>query len=243
MKNKKINKNIYLRYIPMSFAAAFILFFAVKNALYPPEGQEIELWYLIFKTIPTLVTLFVQILLISANRYAFLLGGCNSVIYSIVYFMEGIHFSAISALVVSFSLQIYSFFHWGKNSKSGQVSLRWLSAKYKVITAAAAIGIWALCYFWLSGYMVLRIPLLDTITFSLGIICTVLSAVRYIESQYINIISCCISLAMWITLTVQDPSNINYVIIGIYNLYCVAQAAINWTLIYIKDKKAKTAEA
>ncbi len=238
MKNKKINKNIYLRYIPMSFAAAFILFFAVKNALYPPEGQEIELWYLIFKTIPTLVTLFVQILLISANRYAFLLGGCNSVLYSIVYFIEGIPFSAISALAVSFTLQIYSFFHWGKNSKSGQVSLRWLPAKYKVITAAAAIGLWALCYFWLSRYMVLRIPLLDTITFSLGIICTVLSAVRYIESQYINIISCTLSLIMWIILTVQNPSNANYVIISIYNLYCVAQSAINWTLIYIKNKKA-----
>ena len=86
--------------------------------------------------------------------------------------------------------------------------------------------------------MVMRIPLLDTITFSLGIICTVLSAVRYIESQYINIISCTVSLVMWIILTVQNPSNVNYVIIGIYNLYCVTQSAINWTLIYIKNKKA-----
>ena len=238
MKNKKINKNIYLRYIPMSLAAATILFFAVKNALYPPAGQEIELWYLIFKTLPTIVTLFVQLLLMSANRYAFLLGGCNSVIYSIVYFIEGIHFSAISALAVSFSLQIYSFFNWGNNSKSGQVSLRWLSAKYKAVTAGAAIGLWSLCYFWLSRYMVLRIPLLDTVTFSLGIICTVLSAVRYIESQYINIISCTLSFVMWVILTIQNPSNANYVIISIYNLYCVTLTAINWTMIYVKNKKA-----
>ena len=85
----------------MSLAAAFLLFFAVKNALYPPEGQEIELWYLIFKTLPTIVTLFVQLLMMSANRYAFLLGGCNSVIYGIVYFIEGVPFSGISALVLS----------------------------------------------------------------------------------------------------------------------------------------------
>ena len=109
------NKNIYLRYIPMSLAAAFLLFFAVKNALYPAEGEEIELWYHIFKTLPTIVTLFVQLLMMSANRYAFLLGGCNSVIYGIVYFMEGVPFSGISALVLSFLPQIYTFFNWGKN--------------------------------------------------------------------------------------------------------------------------------
>ena len=238
MKNKKINKNIYLRYIPLSVAAAFILFFAVKNALYPPEGQKIELWYLIFKTLPTLVSLVVQLMMISANRYAFLIGGCNSVIYSIVYFIEDIPFSAISALAVSCSLQIYSFFNWGKNSKSGKVSFRRLSAKYAAITTAAAIGIWVLCYFWLSRYMVMRIPLLDTVVFSLGIIAPALAAVRYIESQYINSVACMVSLVMWIILTVQDPSNANYVIIAIYNLYCVAQTAINWTLIYIKGKKA-----
>ena len=92
----------------MSLAAAFLLFFAVKNALYPPEGQESELWYLIFKTLPTIVTLFVQLLMMSANRYAFLLGGCNSVIYGIVYFMEGVPFSGISALVLSFLAKSYT---------------------------------------------------------------------------------------------------------------------------------------
>ena len=243
MKSKKINKEIYLRYIPMSLAAAFILFFAVKNALYPADGQEIELWYLILKTLPTLVTLIVQILLIGANRYAFLLGGCNSVIYSVVYFMEGLSFSAIYALLISFSIQIYSFFHWRKNSESGKVALRWLSAKSRVLTAVSAIGMWAVCYFWLSKYMVMRIPMLDTITFSLGIICTVLSSVRYIESQYISFVSCVVSLIMWIILSLQNPSNINYVIIGIYNLYCVGQAAVNWTLIYIRDKRSTKAEA
>ena len=232
------NKNLYLRYIPMSFAAAFIIFFAVKNALYPPEGQQVELWYLIFKTMPTIITLFVQIMLISANRYAFLVGGINSALYSIVYFIEGITFSAISALVISCFIQLYSFVTWGKNSKStGKVALRFLNAKYRILTFAAALGIWVTCYFWLSKYMVLRVPLLDTITFSLGIICTVLSARRYIDSQYINLVSCLLGLLMWIMITVQNPTNINYVIIQIYNVYCVGQAAVNWTLIYVRDKK------
>jgi len=235
------NKNIYLRYIPMSLAAAFLLFFAVKNALYPAEGEEVELWYHIFKTLPTIVTLFVQLLMMSANRYAFLLGGCNSVIYGIVYFMEDVPFSGISALVLSFLPQIYSFFNWGKNSRSGKVSLRRLSAKYMAVTVAAFAGIWSLSYFWLAKYMTIRIPLLDTLIFSLGIITTALAAVRYIDSQYISFISCIFALIQWILLTVQDPSNINFVIIAVYNLYCVGLTAINWTLIYIKDKKASEA--
>ena len=222
----------------MSLAAAFLLFFAVKNALYPPEGQEIELWYLIFKTLPTIVTLFVQLLMMSANRYAFLLGGCNSVIYGIVYFIEGVPFSGISALVLSFLPQIYTFFNWGKNSKSGKVSLRRLPAKYIAVAVALFAGLWALSYFWLSKYMTIRIPLLDTLTFSLGIISTALAAVRYIESQYVSFFSCVWALVQWILLTVQDPSNINFAVIAVYNLYCVALTAINWTMIYAKDKKA-----
>lgn len=221
----------------MSLAAATILFFAVKNALYPPAGQEIELWYLIFKTLPTIVTLFVQLLMMSANRYAFLMGGFNSVIYGIVYFMEDVPFSAISALVLSFLPQIYSFINWGKNSKSGKVSLRRLPAKNIAVAVAVFGGLWAICYFWLSKYMTIRNPLLDTLTFSLGIISTTLAAVRYIESQYVSFISCICALIMWIMMTVQSPSNINYAIIAVYNLYCVALTAINWTMIYVKDKK------
>lgn len=226
----------------MSFAAALILFFAAKNALYPAEGQQTELWYLIFKTIPTLVTLAVQILLIAANRYSFLLGGLNSILYGVVYFIEGVPFSAAFAFLVSLPIQIYSFFHWKNNTKSGQVSLRWMSTKGRIITVAATVGMWAICYFWLSRYMVMKIPMCDTITFALGVIVTVLSARRYIESQYLSFISSCVSLVMWIVLTLQNPSNINYAIIGAYNLYCIGQTAVNWTLLYVKDKKAKAAE-
>ena len=134
-------------------------------------------------------------------------------------------------------MQIYSFINWGKNSKAGKVSFRLLSVKYKIITAVATVAIWAICYFWLSGYMVMRIPLLDTVIFTLGIVAAALSSLRYVESQYINTVCCIGSLVMWIILTAQNSSNFNYIVISVYNLYCVAQTAINWTLIYIKDRK------
>ena len=110
----------------MSIAAVCILFFAVKNAIFPPDPDNFNLALHIFKTLPTLVTLAVQILLMSANKYAFLLGGTNAAIYGIVYIITGIPFSAVSALLISFPLQIYSFFNWSKNSKGKSVELRWL---------------------------------------------------------------------------------------------------------------------
>ena len=230
------NKNLYLRYIPMAVVAVLIIVFAVKNALSPENGQETAIWYLIFKTLPTLITLFVQLLMIYANRYAFLLAGTNAVIYSIVYFIEGIPFSGIFALFISFPLSVYSFFNWKSHSNKGQIPLRHLKLKGIIIMLALTVGGWAICFFWLSKYMVVRIPLLDTAMFSFGIVSTILLATRYIEAQYINVVSNTLSLIMWIALTISNPSNINYAIIGVYNLYCVIQAAVNWTIIGRQNK-------
>lgn len=242
MSIKKIfkNKNLYLRFIPMSIAATCIIFFAVKNALYPPNPEKFNLALHIFKTLPTLVTLAVQLLLMSANKYGFLLGGTNAAIYGIVYILSGAPFSAVSALLISFPLQIYSFFNWKKNSSGKTVELRWLPLYAKFIVLGITVALWAFCYFVLAKYNILpcKIPVLDTIIFTLGTVVTVLSSIRFIDSQYISFVSASFGLIMWILLTIEDPStNISHAIIAVYNLYCIGLTAINWTSIYNKSKK------
>ena len=224
----------------MSIAATCIIFFAIKNAIYPPNGVEVNIPLHILKTLPTLVTLAVQLMLISANKYAFLLGGLNAAVYGIVYIISGVPFSAVSALLISFPLQIYSFFNWKKNSSGKTVALRWLPLHGKLIVLCITGALWSFCFFVLAknNIIVSNIPVLDTITFTLGIVVTVLSSIRYIDSQYMNIVSCGIQLAMWIILTIKEPaSNISHTIIAVYNLYCITQTAINWTLIHNKNKK------
>jgi nicotinamide riboside transporter PnuC len=96
------------------------------------------------------------------------------------------------------------------------------------------------CYFGLSWLFAGQsYPLLDTYVFVMGITVSFLAAWRYIESQYLNIISSVISLALWILLTVRDPSNFNYVIISTYNLYRIIQASVVWTRKYYQSKKEK----
>ena len=247
MKIKSLlkNKNLYLRYIPMSLAACLIIFFAVKSALYPADGEEVSIPYLILKTLPTLVTLVVQIMLMAANKYAFLLGGINAAVYGVVYLIEGVPFSAFSALLISFPLQLYSFFNWKKNSKGKNVELRWLSLKGKFIVLGITGALWAFCFFVLSknNIIVSEVPVFDTLTFTLGVVVTVLSAVRYIDSQYMSFVSSSLGFAMWVILTVKDPSNINHAIIGVYNMYCIGQTAINWTVIYARNKAKKACSA
>lgn len=236
------NKNLYLKYIPMAITAIVIIVFAVKNAIASNSSSNGAFWYQALKTFPALLTLVVQLWMITANRYAFLLAGLNATIYGIIYFIEGVPFSGVYALCLSAPISVYSFFQWKKHSSKDQIELQHLNVKGLACTLCSIIGLWALCYFWLSKYMVVRIPLLDTAVFSLGVTVTVLLAFRYIEAQYLNIISITVTLIMWIVLTVQIPSNINFVVINAYNLYCVVQAAINWTIIRRKNKKEKGME-
>ena len=237
-----MRKNIASKYIPMAITAIFIVIFTVQNACLLTGEKPYELWYLAFKTMPMLITLYVQLLLIDAKRHAFLLSGLNAVIYSIVYFIEGVPFSAIYALFVSAPLSIYAFFNWKHNSKKGQTRLRHLKPKGLLLVFLSIIAIWGICYGWLSGCMAVRIAILDTAIFAIGLAGTFLMSIRYIEAQYMAVVSNTVSLIMWIVLTISNRSNVNYVIIGIYNLYCVIQAAINWTTVERKLKKEEENE-
>ena len=93
MKLKKLIDN----YLLTLAAAVLIIVFAILR----------EQSFL--KTLPTLVTLVVQLLLVRANRYAILLGGTNALIYGAAYLSEGLYFSCISAVLMSAPLQYYSF--------------------------------------------------------------------------------------------------------------------------------------
>ena len=81
-----------------------ILYFGIKT------GQSF------IKLLPTLITPFVMLLSSRVNRWTFIIGGCNSVIYSVGFFLGGLYGSALSALFVSAPLQFYSFFAWKKHA-------------------------------------------------------------------------------------------------------------------------------
>lgn len=190
------------------------------------------------KTLPTLISLVVQILLVRADRKAFLLGGCNAFLYAFSYVLEGVYFSAISAMVISGPIQLFSFFHWKKNSVGDRVELKAMGGRLLIVTVVATLIVWTGVYFGLSRFFNdATYPLVDTLSFTIGILVTIITALRFVESQYFSLINCVISLTLWILIAAKNPAGFNYVIISVYNLYRVAQATVNWTRQYRSSRK------
>ncbi len=192
-----------------------------------------------FKTLPTLITLVVQILNAHADRRSFLLGGCNAVLYGISYLSEGLYFSLISALCISAPIQIYSYFSWGRHSQKSRPELRFLGHKSRLLIILAILISWGICYFGLAPLFAgATYPAVDAFGFGMGIAISLMAAKRYIDSQFFNIVSCTIHLVVWVLLAIRNPSNFNYVVISAYNLFRVTEAAVIWTRTYFDIKKA-----
>lgn len=192
------------------------------------------------KTLPTLITLYVQILMVKGNRCAFLIGGINSLIYGIGYYAESLYFSTLSAVAISFPLMIFSFFNWKRKSQGSTTTLLNLKNSARILISIGLIVVWVLCV-KLLGDIVSggRFIYLDCFCFVGGIAVTILSSLRYADSQYLNVLCCTLTLIMWIAVCIEDAKNINFIIISLYNLYKVIQMAISWT----KLTKTKNSEA
>lgn len=224
-KDKKINKLDLL--FAFLTAILIITFACIKRQSF-------------IKTLPTIITLYVQILMVKGNRCAFLIGGINSLIYGIGYYAESLYFSTLSAVAISFPLMIFSFFNWKRKSQGATTVLVNLKNSARILISIAIIIVWVLCV-RLLGNIVSggRFVWLDCFCFVGGVAVTILSSLRYADSQYLNVLCCTITLVMWIAVCIEDLKNINFLIISIYNLYKVIQMSISWT----KLTKLKNSEA
>lgn len=221
-------RRLFLDYIPMALCAVLIIYFAIVK-------QQNFL-----STLPTVITLFVQLLLVAADRHAFLLGGVNALIYGASYMTQNLYFSAFQAFCVSAPLQLFSFFNWKKKSGKAGHPLCFFGLWRTVFTLLICAFVWGIMVFFAhSLFPSAAIPEIDALIFVLGLAISILSAWGCIESQYINTFNSILALVLWIIMSVNNPANLNYVVISAYNLFRVTQAAIQWTFIYRKEKKAE----
>ncbi len=219
-------KKLWIDYIPAALAAVLIIFFAILR------DQSI------IKTLPTLITLAVQILLARTSRFAFLLGGANSVLYAISYYSEPLYFSAFFALFISMPIQIYSYFNWKKNSNGDDPNIRSLPFHLKITAVIGIIIAWIAFWKLLGNRMPsYQYPAIDSLIFTIGIMTTVLSAIRYVDAQYFCLVSSTLSLVLWTMIVMKSPENINYVIIALYNLFRGVEITIAWSKQSHKNEK------
>lgn len=178
------------------------------------------------KVIPLCISCFVMLLQANVNRYAFLLGGLNSIIYAASGISMQLYANALYSFAVSFPLQIITFINWKKNTHNGQTETKRLSAKSRIFGVGMMLGLWAVLYLIFSGlnspYMVL-----DNTASVLGLVTTVLCMLRYSEYAILQLVGSCFSMATYIQLTVDDISNIVWIIFTGYSLVCTVISFIN----------------
>ena len=227
--NLKINKrHLLIDYLPMALTATLI----IASAVWKEQS--------FLKTLPTLITLAVQILLARANRLTFLLGGANSILYALSYFEETLYLQALSATVISMPVQIYSYFNWKKNSVSNFPKLRELSPLHKLLIAVGIVAGWLIGNRFIGNMMCdAKYATADVLLFIMGIVVTFLSAFRFVDAQYLSLISGVLSLCLWIRIAIESPQNVNYVVIAVYNLFRHIETLINWSKLTVKNTSVK----
>lgn len=161
--------------------------------------------------IPLIVSVIVMLLQSRVNRYAFALGASNSILYAIAYAKMTLYSTATYSFLVSFPLQLITFFNWSRHTEKKRTELKKMSLAKKMITA---IGI-------LSGFILLYIIFsclnsqylfFDNCITILGVIATILCMLRYQEYAILQILSNLISLITFFLMVKEDLSKIIWII-------------------------------
>lgn len=192
------------------------------------------------RILPLYVSMVVMVLQANVNRYAFLLGGLNSLLYALVYALNSQYSSVIFAVLVSFPLQIVTFINWNKKTENNVTELRRLSPRQMLLTLGVAAVAWGAFYLaWdlvlglivnalglksTVGGAVGLIKLLDNSSTVVGILATVLTMLRFREYPLLQLVGTGFSLAIYTILAVQNPGQITYIIYTLYSSICVTRA-------------------
>ncbi len=173
-----------------------------------------------FRILPLYVSLFVMILSANVSRYAYLLGGLNSILYAVIYVIYGLYGIAAQALFFSFPLQIVTFFRWKKNADKDSVIFKRMTPVQMLATLGAYAAAWVGLYFILrllgSDYAVL-----DNTVSLMGMFTSVLTALAYIEYTWIMIPAGIINIILYITIIPDKPEQTTYLIYSVYSFICV----------------------
>ena len=210
------------------FAGLFMLILIISVAIAVKQSP--------FMTLPLTISIFIMLLQTSVNRYAFLAGGLNSIIYAIAYMHMGIYASGWYALLFSFPLQIITFLNWKKHAYKNSTTLKSLSCKMRIIIAIAFTIclsiVFAVLYKNGSAYAIL-----DSIASVLGILTTTLSMLAYKEYPFISLVGGLITIFLNTQVCMNDFSQLPYLIYSVYSYICTIITSINITKLYKEQNK------
>ncbi len=179
----------------------------------------------VWKMIPLYVSLFIALLQSRVSRFAPLLGGANSLLYTAVYFSYALYGQALYALFVSCPLQIITFVRWQKRKSGGSTVLRKLSRLMRIL-AAAIFVVTLIIVLRFAGDSDSNYYVLDNTVMLLGIFATILMMLSYIEYTVLMVASGCCNIFLYISMLEENPEQLTYLVYTVYALICSTLALV-----------------
>ncbi len=213
-----VQKAKAMKLSPIKVLAALVfLALLILSLVYKPNPLSI---------LPVFASVLILFLQTRVNRFAYLIGSANSVFYAVAYYILTLYSQAAYALLVSFPVQLLTFFIWQKNTSGGTTRTRKMTALWRITLAAAMLGAWIAFYFIFralgSEYL-----LLDNTVSIIGIVATILAVFRFSECALLSLLSGCISLVLYAQMLANDPSAIIWLVFTAYTVTCAIVTFIN----------------
>ena len=191
----------------------------------------------IITALPLFVSIIIMVLQADANRYAFLLGSINSVFYAAVYFMFTLHSSALSALLISFPIQMLTFIRWNKRKyKNSTVfsKLSWPMRGVCLIAGVAAV----LLLNGALGKLGSEYIILDNVTTVLGIFTYIFTFFSLVEYPILQIAGTLIASANYFMMIADgNLTLVPHLIYNVYCIICIVKAALSVYKLYTEQRK------
>ena len=191
-----------------------------------------------FQLLPLLISLIVMLLQSASNRYAFLLGSINSVIYAIVYVTFTLYSSAASAFLLSFPIQLLTFISWNKRKYKQSTHFRRLTPIWRVVAVASVIAV----YFTITpifSALGSSYATVDNVLLAISLATYALTLFSFIEYTYTQITGLVVNIVLNILILSKDASILPHVIYNFYALVCCVFAFVNTHKLYAEQQKNK----
>lgn len=189
-----------------------------------------------FRILPLFISLFVANLQSRVNRYGSLLGSINSLIYAGVYVYYGLYASVLSALLVSFPIQLLTFIRWNKNKWEKSTVLRRMKPQYLALTLAGFAVVLAAMWFVLPKLGAQYVFLDSTVTV-LGTLTSFLTMFAFVEYAFFMVVNCFLNLILYIQMVPDSPDTVTYLVFGVYSFICAIIGAVSVIKIYKEQQK------
>ncbi|MBE6608364.1 MAG: nicotinamide mononucleotide transporter [Ruminococcaceae bacterium] len=189
-----------------------------------------------FRILPLFISLFVVYFQADANRYAYLVGAFNALLYGVVYFSLGLYALAANAVLFSTPIQIMIFVRWQKRAYERSTIMRKMSIKTRLIYLAIFVAAWIAVFIALT-YAGSQYEILDNTASLLSALVLILTLFAYVEYPLVWVINSIVNIILNIQVTMVEPGHVTYLIYSIYNLYCSSTTFVNVNRLYKKQQK------